>query len=341
MFSATAKWSWISGLTCSAAAIGLFCAPPTVTCPLRTSVRDILVPGQQLANVVINRVCRVIPRYANVTRLQTQLERVSGDLEDWQAYARRLQSDVASLREQVAEATRSGPAPIAATSEPPLMIADLLQAHILGRESSDRWRSGQLIDLGRSHGIRESAIVLDSSEPLLDQGTSTRVAPGQPVYSGRCVVGKTHHVGQWTSTVLPIHDPEYRGFAQLMRRADAADVTVHRTNAISTGDNDATWATSGNIVFGAQGILEGTGTELCRLTLIPSTEPVNIGDDVCTSDRDGLFPHTMYYGKVVHAEVEPNSPYWKIFVKPAIQFERLRTVSVLRKSMNPMRLAGK
>ena len=79
---------------------------------------------------------------------------------------------------------------------------------------------------------------------------------------------------------------------------------------------------------------------MCRLKLISSTEPVQVGYEVYTASHDGRLPLTMYLGRVVKAQLEPNTIHWDIWVKPAITGLELKTVQVLRESLNPLRMLG-
>ena len=141
----------------------------------------------------------------------------------------------------------------------------------------------------------------------------TGLADGQPVYSGRSIIGKIAVAGRWTSTVRPVTDREFRGLAQLARK------------------------TRGGLIFGSQAILEGSGSPLCRLTLVPVTEPVNIGDEVYTGRRDATLPYPLYYGKVVSAKIPPGAAHWEIKVEPAVGKIKAQRVQVLTKKMNPLR----
>ena len=161
-----------------------------------------------------------------------------------------------------------------------------------------------MLERGAVDGVRESTLVLEDNRSLLDQGADAGLAPGQPVYSGRNVVGKIAVVGRWTSTVCPVTDPEFRGLAQLAR-------------------------SSGNrLLFGPQAILVGCGERLCRLTLIPATEPVSVGDEVYTGQRDAALPYPLYYGKVVSALIKPGALHWEIRVQPAVQRIAAPTVQI-------------
>jgi cell shape-determining protein MreC len=162
----------------------------------------------------------------------------------------------------------------------------------------------QLLNSGRSHGLAESDVVLDESAPRLDQGSEAGIEPELDVLIGRCVVGRIASVGRWTSAIEPITDPRYRGLAQIIRPSDQGGS------------------------FGAEGILVGQGTELLKLTDVPTTQSVRVGDEIYTSDRDRRFPIPLYYGRVVR--VEESGRNWEIAVRPAVRVSDLKTVAVLK-----------
>ena len=122
--------------------------------------------------------------------------------------------------------------------------------------------------------------------------------------------------GRLSSTYEPVTHPNYRGRARLA------------------------YKTPEGIVFGTGGILAGQGEPLCRLERVNSEVPVSVGDDVYTDTSDGLFPEPMYYGKVVKVNLQPGSPRWEITVKPAASEFDPQTVQILRKLINPVRIAG-
>jgi rod shape-determining protein MreC len=157
-----------------------------------------------------------------------------------------------------------------------------------------------------------------SQEParlLIDQGDEAHLHPDQPVFAGRCVVGKIQQVGRWTSSILPVTDLEYRGRAQLMRR------------------------TADGLVVGPEGIIAGDGKEGCRLNFIAATQPVAVGDEVYTAVAGTPLPMPMYYGRVVAVSLAEGAPYWEVQVKPAETLNHARSVQVLRVVLNPARTA--
>ena len=316
MASASLKSSVRAAVVCCGAGFALCFAPQSVTEPIRTHLRDAARPGQIVARVVVD-FCQSELRHLDQNRQRdSRIAALQSEVNARKLRAQRLQIENALLHERLADIQKLGFAPYRSTERRPLIDADLLTARVLGEETAGLWRAGQMLDQGKFSGVRESALVLEDAGLLIDQGADGDMATGQPVYSGRCVVGKIARVGHFSSTVQLVSDPEFRALAQLARQ------------------------TTEGPAFGAEGILKGQGEELCRLTLINSTDPVEVGNVVYSGDRDGVLPFPMRYGTVVKAELKPGAPHWDILVKPAVSGVRQKTVQVLRMMANPIRVLG-
>ncbi|HUG92040.1 MAG TPA: rod shape-determining protein MreC [Planctomycetaceae bacterium] len=299
----------------SAGAVGLFLASPDLTRAIRAAVRDATRPGQRVAAAAVRSGEDLLARLRRDDG-GTERKRLHTQLDAWKLRARRLALETATVREQMGRLRETGPSPLTPVPSEPLVSAELIAASVLGAEHARQWRAGQFIDKGTLDGVPESALVLEATEPVLDQGATSGVEPGQPVYAGRCVVGRVAHAGRWMSTVQPVTHPEYRGFAQIVRRADESSV------------------------FGPRGILEGAGGPLCRLRIVDATASVEVGDEVYTGERDGTLPFPMYYGTIVSAELDAQTLEWDIRVQPAVRELAGHTVCVLRRSVNPLRLTA-
>lgn len=301
-------------LAVCAVGLGLSAAPSYVTDTVRLSVRDSIVPGWKLIRTVTRRARQLVPSISTADRSK-EVTALSSDLAEWKQTTRQLQIRNALLHEQLEQVRREGAAPYRATAGKPLLIPELLSASILGGRRSALWRSGVLIDLGRRGGVAESSLVLEDGRPLIDQGRDAGIVAEQPVYAGRCVIGRVAHVGRFSSTLLPVTDRSYRAGAQIIRRTEQG----YR--------------------FRTKGVLEGTGGAHCRLKFIDATEPISVGDDVYTADRDGTLPYPLYYGKVVRADLPPGALKWVIDVQPAADLSKQTAVQILRIRVNPLRVA--
>ncbi len=291
----------------------LLLVPTEATRALRTLVRDALRPGQTAVNVAARRGRAWQASAVAFAGAPAESGESNDESRSLRLQNRKLELRAARLRERVEQLTaQQGLSPSSAPF-PPLITARLVEARILGEETSSLWRGRKLLSAGAGNEIAESALVLDDARPLVDLGSDALLAEGDAVYAGRTVIGKIAEVGRFTSTLRLVTDPAYSGRARLARR------------------------TSRGLVFGAEGTLIGDGTDLCRLKHM--TEPVNVDDEVFTGGADGLVPHPMYYGKVVRAELEAGANEWSVWVRPAASDERHGSVLILRRAVNPERLS--
>jgi rod shape-determining protein MreC len=304
----------IATVACCTVGVALSLSPSTVTMPVRATVRDIARPGQHAASMLVDRSLFCLKSLQDAAEREDGRLKLEHQLNAWKHRYRRLQIEQALLHEELKRQSTQSPNFQAVASGQPLIIPELVEAVVLGEESAALWRSGKLLGRGADDGIEESALVLEDVKPLVDQGEDAELAKDQPVYSGRCVVGKIAQVGRWTSTVSLVTDPAYRGLARLGRE------------------------TPDGLVFGAEGIIAGQNDALCRLEYVSSTESVEVGDDVFTGESDGAVPYPMYYGKVVRAELKAGAPRWDIWVRPAVLDLELKTVQILKRTLNPVRV---
>lgn len=299
----------MSGIAC-----GLLALSGDVADPARAALRDALRPGQIWFSEAIAAVKSHLRDWLQDEQRESGEE--SAATGDPDLRLRQLELANALLRERLDQEARWGRSPYRGEQVPPLVSAELLAARVLGEETGGLWRGGYLLDGGSRAGIAESDLVLQDAGLLVDAGREQRLETGFAVFAGRCVIGRIHRVGRWTSTIQPVTDAGFRGPAQLVRSTD------------------------GGFAFGATGVIEGTGEDQCRLKMISASEPVAVGDDVYTVSDGGVFPFPMYYGKVTRAELSAGASHWTIRVEPAAGTARPRTVQVLRRRLNPERMAA-
>jgi cell shape-determining protein MreC len=304
----------IAAAALCAAAVALLVASPELTRAIRAAVLDATRPGQRAAASAVQRVDAALVRFRAADDAADRP--LPEDLDAWKLRARQWELEAAALREKLTRIRETGPPLAAPLPSEPLIAAELIEASVLGTEHARQWRSGRFIDKGTIDGIPEAALVVESTDPVIDQGSANGMATGQPVYAGRCVVGRVALAGRRMSTIQPVTHPEYRGFAQIVRHS-------------------AEGAT-----FGPRGILEGRGEPLCRLKIIDTTASIEVGDHVYTGERDGTLPYPMYYGRVVSADLDPQTLAWNISVEPTVQHIEGRTVSILCRTINPLSQAA-
>ncbi len=300
---------------CCLVGFGCMLLPSELQSAARCHVADLLAPGQRVAHqgrslLASTKVAPDSPsfRSADTDRIHAQVEQLQLEL-------RQQHLREAKLQQRLADRKQHGASPFIASKSPPLVRHELIEARVLGREKDLDAQSALLLDLGSSDGAVSEAFVVRGTSPVLDVGANASVAAGQPVYTGRCVIGRIERTGRWTSAVQLITDPTYTGRAQLLRR------------------------TEGGVVPGAEGILAGLGDGTCRLSGIPYTEPVAIGDDVYTGGRSARFPDPMYYGRIVKAELQAGQR-WELIVRPHADFDAIERVAVLRQTLGTVRVLG-
>lgn len=294
---------------------GLLFVPASISNSVRAVTLDATLPGQRAVNWIRDCGESAWQDFRSTAEHEQRIDALHGEVEQWKRRCRNLEIEAADARREVERSEKMGSAAIVGEPGRPLVVPQMLEASVLGGEFISTWNAGLFLDRGRTHGVAETSLVLDSPALKIDQGQDGALESGQPVYAGRSVVGRVVRVGRWMSTVRCITDPDYRGFAQLVRR------------------------TSQGVQFAAQGEIEGRGEEQhCRLNRIPSTETVRVGDQVYTAGRDNMLPFPMYYGKVVKVEHREGEPHWDIEVEPALWSADLDKVQVLRQRLNTDRV---
>lgn len=288
----------------AAVAGGFSIAPPALQQALRGAVLDVVVSGQSFVihHVDIWRPTQVaVPPSKRIEAVAKPQNDERGALEQ---ACRRLRLENARLREELHLAETYGVSPIPLPDARSAGVPAVVRAEIVSRQTLSRWQSVRHLNQGRTRGVSESSIVLEDNLPHLDQGSEAGVEAEFDVFIGRCVVGRIASVGRWTSTLEPIADPHYRALAQIVRPTDQGGT------------------------FGTEGILVGQGNGLCKLTEVPTTETVRVGDEVYTSDRDGRCRVPLYYGRV--KTVAEAGRHWDITVEPAVKTSELKLVAVLK-----------
>jgi cell shape-determining protein MreC len=204
-------------------------------------------------------------------------------------------------------------APIASVTGRQLVEFVAVRATILSRSGMPDALTAAFIDAGKAKGLQRSQLVVSGSGLLLDKGTDHGVAAGQKVTQGTAVVGRIDQVAEWVGLVQPVTHAEFSAAIQIVKLAPEG------------------------AVFGAKGLLEGTGGTTCRITGVPYTAAVAVGDEVFSADLDGVQGPRLYFGTVTHAEFLTGGQ-WDIRVQPAFQPEQLTEVGVVMQQLNPQRV---
>ena len=294
--------SWKPLTACLAIGLVLASLPAPIAETIRSGVIDIARPGQQALFDSAQRLAAWRSRDPS----PRESDRERSELDAARLEIRRLRLANSRLTQETTDTPSADP------QHPPLIATNLVTVRVLGQETIQAWQAGRILDRGR--GLSLESLVVEPGHTTLDlghaRGHARGLARGQPAYAGRGVVGRISRVGRWTSTLQPLTDTRFRGLARLARPGRDQPV------------------------FSSRGMLEGTGDGFCRLTLVPATAAVTIGDVVYTDGRDQPDTWPMVYGTVVRAELPDGAPHWDIRIRPAIDLGQLKQLDVLTRRFN-------
>jgi rod shape-determining protein MreC len=179
------------------------------------------------------------------------------------------------------------------------------QIQQLSQQVAETERLRALLDLRARQPFQTLAAEVIASSPggtsnalLIDKGGDAGLVPDMAVIAPEGVVGKILAVFPHTAQVLLITDP-----------ASGAGSMLAQSHI--------------------QGVLKGTGGNLCHLDYVMNEESVAPGEAVVTSGLDQIYPKGLPLGTVVR--VEEGNIYKEITVKPAAALDRLESVLVVLK----------
>lgn len=136
----------------------------------------------------------------------------------------------------------------------------------------------------------------------IDVGRVDGVQRNMPVVNGDGLVGRVYSVGERSSRVIALIDPNF-------------SVTVRS-------------ASSGHV-----GVLDGRGSDLLSLRLLDSRAEIVAGDEIVTSSFDaGLYPEGIPIGVIRSVQRASSQLITDVAVNPYVDFTRLGHVLVLRTS---------
>lgn len=181
--------------------------------------------------------------------------------------------------------------------------------------ASSRALAGRLSEAGAENGQLKALLDLKAAIPLktlsaeviaaspgaslaiyIDRGSKDGLKTDMPVITPEGVAGKTVAVFSHTAQVLLLMDSSSGAGAMLEKTRD-------------------------------EGVLKGSGDDICLLDYVPSGTVVTLGERVVTSGLDQIYPKGLLLGIV--AKVSDGNIYKSITVKPAVDFNRLEDVLVI------------
>ncbi len=148
-----------------------------------------------------------------------------------------------------------------------------------------------------------SEVIANSSDPgvkgfLIDKGRNDGIDVNSPVLSLNGIVGLVHRVGDRSSLIQLLSDPNL-GIAGRIRRSRE------------------------------DGIVHSAGRGLLKFDGVPISSSVAVGDTVLTSGLGGFFPQGITIGYVIMVEPDANGWLWQVTVKPSVEYGQLEEIFVV------------
>lgn len=274
----------------------------------RSALHDMFSPGR-LA-LIANQATTGSGEEANKTALSSTPETVDASHARQMKALRQLMIENARLRRDL---KRSQTASVIAEAIDPAESLNeyaMIPAQVISSNGLPGSLRELIVSAGKSAGINRSELVVDGNGAVVDVGADAGVAAGDRVLSGSSVVGRIEKTGRWVSVVQPLTSTEFRAQVQLLRSSEEG------------------------LVFGAIGMLEGTGKSECHVTGIPYTEAVTVGDTVISADINGVRGPRLFFGTVTSAEFLAGGQ-WDVRVKPGFTIAELDQVGIVRLSLRP------
>ena len=156
------------------------------------------------------------------------------------------------------------------------LVFSSVAAVVIGRDPTD-WNDSLVINKGKNQGL----------------------AVGMPVISSGGIVGKIAEVGQTTSRVILLTDPNFSVAALIQRTRES-------------------------------GLLTGTLRGLCRMHYLMEDSQIKIGDKVITSKLSSSFPEGLLIGEVVSIEQYQEGSAVECLVRPAVNLSQIEEVVVVK-----------
>ena len=158
---------------------------------------------------------------------------------------------------------------------------DVLPAEVIGKDPSPWFRS-----------------------VIIDKGTTSGVAKGQPVVTAQGIAGQVTEVAVKYAKVLLIIDQN-----------TAVDTLVQRSRA--------------------RGMVTGTSDDRCIFKYVMRQDDVRVGDVLIASGLDGVFPKGLRVGSVSAVQKEGPGIFQEVNVVPSVDFATLEEVLVVRSPTRP------
>ncbi len=185
---------------------------------------------------------------------------------------------------------------------------DSLKSRLIGLDEilQENQRYEQLLNFKRSLVYSSVAANVIGRDPtnfnqamIIDRGERDGLTIGMPVVNAQGVVGKIAEVGQKTSKIILLTDPQFSVAAVLQ--------------GLRVG-----------------GVVSGTLQGICRMRYLSSSQNMTIGDKVVTSQLSSSFPEGLLIGEVVAIKTNENRPTVECLIKPSVSFFQVEEVLIIK-----------
>lgn len=191
---------------------------------------------------------------------------------------------------------------------------ELANSQLLEFKDENRRLKG-LLGITEDDGIRGIAARVIGYDPsnwvqaiIVDRGSKDGVKPGMAVLENDGVVGQVVSTSYGSSRVLLITD-----------HGSGVDAIVQSNRA--------------------RGVVEGSGSGLCKLLYVLVGEQVSVGDRVITSAMDGIYPKGLLVGVVSEIKSRSEGLFQAIEIKPSVLFSKLEDVLIVSDTVTPQEAA--
>lgn len=157
------------------------------------------------------------------------------------------------------------------------LVYSSVVANVIGRDPS-YWNSTMIIDKGSVDGVRQ----------------------GMPVVNALGVVGKIAEVGQDSSKVVLLTDPQFSVAALVQEPRES-------------------------------GLVSGTLQGVCRMKYIRANTKIRVGNKVITSKLSSSFPEGLLIGEIISIDDYSGKPTVEALVQPSVAFSQIEEVLVIVK----------
>lgn len=145
---------------------------------------------------------------------------------------------------------------------------------------------------------------------IIDHGSFSGVAEGQPVLTSEGLVGRVIHAAPNAARVLLLTDERSGAGAVIGQLADSRVL----------------------------GVVRGKNASLCEMKIVSAGDvKIQPGEVVLTSGQDGIYPRGLIIGRVARVAADAGGNPAQIEIAPAAALARLETVSVLQVSGEQIR----